>query len=753
MTIEEKKLESSNCSDCGAELSHSTGHCLACLLQLGLDAGMEEIPLLNSGDWVGRYELLEQIGEGGCGVVFMAEQSQPVRRRVALKVIKPGMDTRQVIARFEAERQALAMLDHPNIAKIFDAGATESGHPFFVMELVRGVKITDYCDQQKLSVRERIELLAQICHAVQYAHQKGIIHRDLKPSNILVGEDGRPTIIDFGIAKSMERPLTEKTLFTAFQQFIGTPAYMSPEQAGTGDVDTRADIYSLGILLYELLTGLTPFDAEELRRLAPDEILRFIRNAEPLRPSARLTRLTHSQLSNIAQCRRIEPTKFLHLLRGDLDRIVMKCLEKEPASRYETASSLALDLQRYLAHEPVSARPPGHWYRFEKMVRRNRVVAGAAAAIALALILGTIVSAYQAVRAGRAEQEQAQLRREAQAEAAKNAEVAQFLKAILQGAGPSVALGRDTTMLREILDRAAARLSRDLTNQPEAQAELFSTLADTYHQLGFYEKMEAMARESLRLSRSKSGVENIAVIRALAQIGDADEHLGKLDEAERFTRQALEMRRKLPGDAEPELSGLINNLGLVLREQGRLREAEILFRDALAMDQKKSGGSGEKAATDLSNLGAVLLSEGQLEEAESKYRDTLALRRKIFGDEHPEVAIALGNLSVVLARERKFAESEATARETLALDRKFLSADHPDLPLALANLASVFAAQGKWPEAEAADREALADYQKLSGTNHTEESATLENLAKDLSQQGRLAEAETLKNKMQAIGK
>src|SRR5579883_380880 len=330
------------------------GQCPACFLQLGLDAGLGAGCRLQPGDCVGRYELLEWIGEGGCGVVFMAGQLEPVCRKVALKVIKPGMDTRQVIARFEAERQTLALLDHPNIAKIFDAGATASGHPFFVMELVSGLKITEYCDRQKLSTRERLELFIQVCQAVQHAHQKGIIHRDLKPSNILVteGEDGVvgiPKIIDFGIAKSTE-PFADRAFFTGLHQFIGTPAYMSPEQAGAGDVDTRSDIYSLGVLLYELLSGVTPFDTAEFRRLASEEVLRHIRNTEPPRPSTCFSQLSEAQSTMVSDCRQVEPAKLAHLLRDDLDWIVMKCLEKDPSRRYATASGLALDLQRHLAH-------------------------------------------------------------------------------------------------------------------------------------------------------------------------------------------------------------------------------------------------------------------------------------------------------------------------------------------------------------------------------------------------------------------
>jgi eukaryotic-like serine/threonine-protein kinase len=377
------------------------------------------------GDKIGRYKLREQIGVGGCGVVYVAEQEDPVRRRVALKVIKLGMDTKQVVARFEAERQALALMDHPNIAKVFDAGATETGRPYFVMELVRGIKITDYCDQNNLSTEERLKLFIQVCHAIQHAHQKGVIHRDIKPSNILVTlHDGVPVpkVIDFGIAKATgDQRLTDKTIYTAFEQFIGTPAYMSPEQAEMSglDVDTRSDIYALGVLLYELLTGKTPLDAQRLVAAGLDEIRRIIREEDPPRPSTRISTLDAAEQTAIAKRRHAEPPKLLGLIRGDLDWIVMKTLEKDRTRRYETANGLATDVQRHLNNEPVVARPQSNFYRFRKMVRRNRLAAGSVTAVGLALMLGIAGFAWQALRATRAEREQRMLRLNALANAAR----------------------------------------------------------------------------------------------------------------------------------------------------------------------------------------------------------------------------------------------------------------------------------------------------------------------------------------------
>jgi serine/threonine protein kinase len=373
------------------------------------------IPSEKSGDRIGRYKLLQQIGEGGCGVVYMAEQEEPVRRRVALKVIKLGMDTKSVIARFEAERQALAMMDHPNIAKVLDAGATETGRPYFVMELVRGVKITDYCDENNLCTAARLELFILVCHAIQHAHQKGVIHRDIKPSNILVTiNDGVavPKVIDFGIAKATQGRLTDQTLFTAFEQFLGTPAYMSPEQAvmTSLDIDTRSDIYSLGVLLYELLMGKTPFEGNRLHEAGLDEIRRIIREEEPVQPSTKLNTLDAAEQTTVAKHRQSDPPKLAHLINGDLDWIVMRCLEKDRARRYDTANDLAREIECHLNHQPVSAAAPTLRYRTAKYVRRHRGALATAGAFATLLILGTTFGVWQARRAGEAEKERGSLR-------------------------------------------------------------------------------------------------------------------------------------------------------------------------------------------------------------------------------------------------------------------------------------------------------------------------------------------------------
>ena len=523
--------ETHKCTACGTELPADApeGLCASCLPAMGPASAVPvdktiklSFPLVEQpGDRIGRYKVLEQIGEGGFGVVYVADQEEPVRRRVALKVIKLGMDTKQVVARFEAERQALALMDHHNIAKVLDAGATDTGRPYFVMELVRGVPITEYCDKNNLTTRERIDLFIQVCHAIQHAHQKGIIHRDIKPSNILVTlHDGVPVpkVIDFGIAKATEQRLTDKTVYTAFNQFMGTPAYMSPEQAEMSglDIDTRSDIYALGVLLYELLTGKTPFDQKELLSAGVDAMRRIIREKEAERPSARLSTMAEVELMTTANRRHTETSKLVHLIRGDLDWIVMKALEKDRTRRYETANGLAMDIQRYLNNEPVAARPPSNLYRFQKLVRRSKLAFAATGAVTAALIIGLGLSTWlffkekdARQRAVAAEQAQSKLREQAQAESAKSRQVSAFLKEMLNGVGPSVALGRDATMLREILDKTAERVGQDLNEQPDIGADMRTTIGEVYFALGQYAKAEAMHREAINARRKLTGDENL----------------------------------------------------------------------------------------------------------------------------------------------------------------------------------------------------------------------------------------------------
>jgi serine/threonine protein kinase/tetratricopeptide (TPR) repeat protein len=696
------------------------------------------------GDRIGRYKLLEKIGEGGCGVVYVAEQEEPVRRRVALKVIKLGMDTKQVIARFEAERQALAMMDHPNIAKVFDTGATESGRPFFVMELVRGIKITDYCDQHELPPRERLGLFIHVCHAIQHAHQKGVIHRDIKPSNILVtSNDGvpAPKVIDFGIAKATQGRLTDQTVYTAFEQFIGTPAYMSPEQAQLSmqDIDTRSDIYSLGVLLYELLTGKTPFDAKELLSKGLDEMRRTIREVEPVKPSTRLTRDLNS--NSAPGTPQSELNSALHTphcaIPSDLDWIVMKCLEKDRSRRYETANGLGTDVQRHLNNEPIVARPTSRLYRFQKSVQRNKLAFGAVTAVVLALVVGLVVSTVMFLKA------QAE-KKKAQTAAARSEQFARLLKEMIEGVGPSVALGRDTVLLREIVDKTAERLPTTLTNQPEIEAELRNTLGRVYFELGQYQTAETMHRKALALYRAHLGQENVFVAESLDGVANAVWRQGRGVEAEMLYRETLGIRKKFLGPEHPDIAHSLHSLANALLGLRKLNEAETFYCEALVMQRKLLGAQSAEVSGSLVGLGLVLHGEGKLAEAEDKLREALKLQRALFGNRHPHIAWTLSDLAVVLIQEGKLREAEERHLEALAMRRELMGSDHPDVVLSLQDLAGLLRREKRPAEAEAFYREALIIRRKRLGAAHPDTVGLLRTLTDLLREEGRTADAEQL---------
>ncbi|MEO6246468.1 MAG: serine/threonine-protein kinase [Opitutaceae bacterium] len=631
----------------------STGFMAAPAADLAATVPAAPRPEEAAGQTIGRYKLLQKIGEGGCGVVYMAEQQEPVVRRVALKVIKLGMDTREVVARFEAERQALALMDHPNIARVFDGGATETGRPFFVMELVRGVPITKYCDEQNLSTVARLELFTQVCHAVQHAHQKGIIHRDLKPSNILVTvNDGVavPKVIDFGIAKATQGRLTDSTLFTAFEQFIGTPAYMSPEQAvmTSLDVDTRSDIYSLGVLLYELLTGRTPFDSKSLVAAGLDEIRRVIREVDPPRPSTRLSTLTDLDRATIAKQHGTVPAQLSILLRGDLDWIVMRCLEKDRTRRYETASALALDLLRHLHDEPVAACPPSTGYRVQKFARRHRLAFAATGGIAAAIIIGLAVATWSLVlekgareRAVAAEAEQNRLR--VQAEVARRAETEQrqqaqanekkalleavrseqafaFLSRILRGLGSSAAIERDKTLLREFVDKTVARLDKELKDSPEIDGTVRGVLGAVYLDLGDFVKAEALAIASLDINRKVFGFQHEDVAGANVILSTVRLAQGRFIEATDLANEAVAVLQKLPRTKQRYISAAHLVLGASLCAQEKLDAAEVHLRTALALATNETNMDAKVERSARSLLVSTLQKQGRAIEAEPLIR-------------------------------------------------------------------------------------------------------------------------------------
>jgi serine/threonine protein kinase/tetratricopeptide (TPR) repeat protein len=746
-------------------------------------------------DSVGPYRILRQLGEGGFGEVYEAEQATPVRRRVALKVLKAGMDSKGVLARFEVERQALALMEHPSIAKVYDAGMTEAGRSYFAMELVSGQSISQYCDQQRLSLRERLVLFVAVCRAVEHAHQKGIIHRDLKPSNILVAAtDGRPhpRIIDFGIAKATTGALSGETLHTRAGDFLGTPEFMSPEQAASGgvDVDTRTDVYSLGVVLFRLLTGRLPFDPERLRRVGIAEVQRLLREEDPPKPSqVHLAAESGSSDSSTGRADRASAGAGSapcagRELRGDLDWIVLKAMAKEREVRYPSAAAFADDIERHLRDVPVLAAAPSAAYRLQKLVRRRRgpvaggllvvvalavglatsatIAAGAAAAIVV-LLAGLAATVRQAGRARRAE---AEARGQAEVATAVNA----LLTRMLLDANPELNPRGHEVTLREVVDRAAHELDEKMSAPALVEAGVRHALGSTYMGLGLYEEAQRQVQRAAELWRRERGslaaetiesrilladvtvrggdyataesqlrvlgqeIEALPALRAEARErylrtrGANLANLGRYDEAESFLAAAVAMRRDLSGDGGTELARSLMELCRLCRRQGRYEAATAAGREALDAFRRCHIGDHVDIATAASRLAAVLRTTHDLDEAEQLQREAIAIYTRLLGPTHANTAFALGNLGVVLNEAGRFREAIPLDREAIATLERSLGPDHPEVLNAQDNLAVALQETGALEEALALRLSSLERTRRAAGDTHPDVATALNNL-------------------------
>ena len=690
-------------------------------LSLGATTGTQERPVEaeeGARQDIGPYRILGEIGRGGMGVVYEAEQERPVHRRVALKLIKWGMDTRAVVARFESERQALALMNHPNIAGVYDAGATEQGRPYFAMELVHGEPITEYCDKNRLTIRERLDLFIRVCEGVQHAHQKGIIHRDIKPANILVTiQDDKPVpkIIDFGVAKATSQRLTERTVYTELGQLIGTPEYMSPEQAEmTGlDIDTRTDVYSLGVVLYELLVGTPPFDAEALRQASFDDMRRRIREEEPLRPSTRLSRLGEWS-TKAAKNRRVEVRTLERALRGDLDWITMKALEKDRTRRYETPNALGLEIERCLNSEPVRARAPTATYRMGKFIDRHRGPVASVAAFGL-IAVGFLVIYTTNISQERDRAESALERSEAEARKAKA--INEFLQETLGSADPFEAFGQEVTVV-QALDAAISRAGESFAGQPEIEAAVRNTIGATLLSLGRYDAAEEQLKLALKTRRVILGGAHPDLAESLNNLALVLQGKGEYDDAEPLYRESLAMRRKLLGEEHPVVATTLTNLALLLQSKGDYDGAEPLYRESLAIARKLLGEEHPNVAESLNNLALVLHGKGNYEEAELLYRESLMMLRKLVGDEHPHVAVGLLNLALLLEAKGDFDRAEPLFRESLAMQRKLLGDEHPDVGQGLSDLGRFLVRKGDAAAGEPLHRAGCDILEKVLGPDH-----------------------------------
>jgi len=649
---------------------------------------------------IGPYTLLAVLGEGGMGTVYRAEQATPIQRQVALKLVRRGLDTDRIVARFEAERQALALMDHPHIARVIDAGVSPDGRPYFVMELVDGVPVTTFCEQHQIPLAGRLTLFLAICQGVQHAHQRGIIHRDLKPSNILVREqDGVPSprIIDFGIAKAIGDSHTGTTLMTQAGQFVGTPEYMSPEQAGVlgGGVDTRSDVYSLGVLLYELLTASRPF---EFTTYTTAEIQRVLGQSEPPEPSLRATR-------------------WRRLLSGDLDNIVFKALAKAPADRYSSVEQFADDIRRHMEGLPVQARAATWTYRAMKFGRRHRIGVGMATAVALLLVgfSGTMV--VQSARLAAERDRAVSAEQHARTEAATAGQVADFLVRLFEVSNPSEARGNSITA-REILDSGAGRIQKELRDQPEVQASLMDTMGRVYQGLGLFDVGRPLLDDALRVRRTLWGEDHAQVAESLDHVARlAWVHNRRLD-VEPMFRQALAMKQKWLGPQHPSVALTMNNLASVLLGKNDFEGADTMAREALAIRRATLGNEHADVAESLHDLAVTSSLRGRLDEAESNLRGALALDRRLHGTDSPVVVIGLNTLAETLRRKADLAGAEVAFVEALEIARRLYGDEHPDVAHTMYNLGRVVFLRGDLDEGERILGESLVMHRKVLGNEN-----------------------------------